>query len=150
MQTFCHILDNVNSFKKQRKKVVQSELTTVTTATATTSSIQHVALNTQFKCVKCSYNHNEGSCPTYGKDHYNCSMKGYFTSMCRELRRQAISRKYVNQHYRRQSRICSHSRNRYISHWRTGQEVEQTAAGGAEATPVIEVSQGTTTEPWQG
>ena len=59
------------------------ELTTIITATESSSFILQYAINTQHKCKKCGCNHIQGSNPAYFKDCYSCSGKGHTTNICR-------------------------------------------------------------------
>ena len=78
LETWCEQFPKTKGHERGHVK-----LTTITAATATTSSIHQDTLNTQFKCTKCGHYHLPSSCPAYGKKLYNFGNKGYFMSLCR-------------------------------------------------------------------
>ena len=60
------------------------ELTTLSAATATSSSVHQDAITIyNTKCMKCSYKHPWGNCIASGKECYNCHRTGHYTALCR-------------------------------------------------------------------
>ena len=81
-----------------------AELTTVSAATATSSSVHKDAITfSHTKCTKCRYKHPWDSCPATGQECYNCHRTGHYIALCR------CPRQAKNNHFRTSSR--SHYRN---------------------------------------
>ena len=59
-----------------------TQFTTITTASATASSIHQDAFSTKINCNRCGNTCSRNKCPPYKKECYNCSSTGYFTSLC--------------------------------------------------------------------
>ena len=92
----------------------RTELTTLSAATATVSSVDqdNVTLhNTQ--CTSCGYKHPHDNCPAKGKECYNCHRLNYYTALCRHPKQR------TNSHLRTTSRPCyrKYSKGRQGSHF---------------------------------
>ena len=61
-----------------------AQLTILTMASATPSSLHVQSATTNVTCKRCGYTHPCTSCPAFNKECYNCHNKGYFTALCRK------------------------------------------------------------------
>ena len=77
----CRTLETRCEQCQKAKEKGHTELTTITAATATASSIHQDALNTQFKIGKCGHNNLPANCSPDRKKSYNCREKNHFTGL---------------------------------------------------------------------
>ena len=61
-----------------------ADLTTITAASSTASSVNQDTKNVQIRCTRCIYTHPRNNCPAFGKECYKCNGTGHFTSLCRK------------------------------------------------------------------
>ena len=61
----------------------RAQLTTLSSATSTHSSIHQDAITVNSTCHRCGYSHLRGNCPTTGQQCHNCNCIGYFSALCR-------------------------------------------------------------------
>ena len=69
---------------KQVQAQGRAQLSSITAASATPSSLLTQSGITNISCKRCGYTHPCASCPTYNKECYNCHSKGHFTAPCRK------------------------------------------------------------------
>ena len=68
----CKLLEQCcEQFQKAQARG-RAELTTLSAATATTSSIHQDGISLNHQCGKCGHKHPRGNCPVAGKECYNC------------------------------------------------------------------------------
>ena len=82
--------------KKQEKG--HGELSTLSAASSTCSSIHQDAKTTHIKCSCCGYSHARASCPAYGKECYNCHSTGHVLPHARNPTITEIPRKDIPDH----------------------------------------------------
>ena len=76
----------------------RAELTTLSAATATSSSVHQDAINfSHTQCTKCGYKHPQDKYPATGKECHNCHRTGHYTALCR------YPRQATNNHFRTNS-----------------------------------------------
>ena len=79
----CKLLEQCcEQFQKAQARG-RAELTTLSAATATTSSIHQDAISINHQCGKCGHKHPRGNCPAAGKECYNCHGTGHYTALCK-------------------------------------------------------------------
>ena len=82
----CKLLEQCcEQFQKAQARG-RAELTTLSAATATTSSIHQDAISINHHCGKCGHKHPRGNCPAAGKECYNCHGTGHYTALCKRPR----------------------------------------------------------------
>ena len=87
--TYKSLLQHCKSLKqrcKQFKKAQQkgrAELTTLTNASATHTSIHQDAIPTHYNCHRCRYNHQRNNCPVTGQRCYHCNNLGHLSQLCK-------------------------------------------------------------------
>ena len=98
---------------KQFRKAQQKgrvELTTLTTASATHTSLHQDAITTYCNCHRCGYSQQQNNCPAIGQRCHKCKGMNHFSSLCR-------SRNYRD--YRDYDRKSRYSDDRQSRHsWR--------------------------------
>ena len=62
----------------------RAQLSSITVASATPSSLHAQSGSTNISCKRCGYTHSHVNCPTYNKECHNCHSKGHFTALCRK------------------------------------------------------------------
>ena len=87
--TYKSLLQHCKSLEqrcKQFKKAQQkgrAELTTLTTASATHTSLHQDAITTHYNCHRCGYSHQQNNCPATGQRCHKCNGIGHFSALCR-------------------------------------------------------------------
>ena len=69
---------------KQAQAQGRAQLSSITVASATPSSLHAQSGTTNISCKRCGYTHPHANCPTYNIECYNCHSKGHFTALCRK------------------------------------------------------------------
>ena len=69
---------------KQAQAQGRAQLSSITMASATPSSLLAQSGITNISCKRCGYTHPHASCPRYNKECYNCHSKDHFTALCRK------------------------------------------------------------------
>ena len=94
----CKLLEQrCKQFRKAQQKG-QAELTTLTTASTTQTSLHQDAITIQYNCYRCGYKHQKNNCPATGQRCHKCNAIGHFTTLCRT---QTHSHGQSRHHYRR-------------------------------------------------
>ena len=94
----CKLLEQrCEQYRKAQQKE-HAELTTLTTASATHSSLHQDAITTQYYCYRCGHSHQRNNCPATGQRCHKCNAIGHFTTLCRT---QIHSHRQSRHHYRR-------------------------------------------------
>ena len=94
----CKLLvQRCKQFRKAQQKGC-AELTTLTTASTTQTSLHQGAITIQYYCYRCGYIHQRNSCPATGQRCHKCNAIGHFTTLCRT---QKCSHRQSRHHHRR-------------------------------------------------
>ena len=101
----------------------RAELATLTTASATCTSLHQNAITTHYNCHRCGYSHQQNNCPATGQRCHKCNGIGHFAALCRTCytnshrynTRRPSNRKHSS---RSLSRSSSRSPTRSTSHHR--------------------------------
>ena len=83
----CKVLE---SSCKQYQKAMnwgRADLTSISTATASASSVHNDAPTSQAYCNKCSYTHPPNKCSAYGQQCYTCGGLNHYTALCKQRNR---------------------------------------------------------------
>ena len=85
-KTLLHHCKLLEQRCKQYRKAQQkghAELTTLTTASTTQTSLHHDAITIQFDCYRCGYRHQRNNCPATGQRCHKCNALGHFATLCK-------------------------------------------------------------------
>ena len=79
----CKLLEQCcKQFQKAQQKG-RAELTSLATASATSSSVHQDSITAHHRCYRCGYSHQRNNCPATGLRCHQCNGIGHFSALCR-------------------------------------------------------------------